>query len=911
MIQIHIEKMTMGFRIHIPIVQAEAAVLRYAERLHAPKLGRDRGRVTTEVGDPFYLRIRRDKIFYFHLDHLQPIKDVIAASLSSYMGTYEFVETTLGHVEPYKTEFKRYGFDMVVDDPESRFFYQNEVVDTASDPDRFQTIFAIQTGRGKMLPNDTPVRIPGGWKTIGELEVGEDVIGRDGKPAEVLGVYPQPEMDMYDITFQDGRVVRACKEHLWQSFYVNTTLKRRWQVRDTLELKRLISMPNPRVYIPLIDPEETSHKDFLIDPYVLGIFISNVSLVNDVERYVFETKDDEIVDRVLRNLPADGVVSTAPMRKGHGQSFRLRSRILDEELERLGLQGKHGDEKFIPAEYLEGSIEQRWALMQGLMDGDGTVNKDGGQAIFNTNSNLIADGIQTLAWSLGAIAKRIPKQKGYTYKGKKFLGKPSFLIAFQSKKPSNFFYLKRKKEITRDNGQYCKSLKLKVMSVEPAGKDVGTCIAVNNEDHLFVVKDYVATHNTKSAMKTMVKLGTRTVIIVRPSYIDKWEYDTCRDKTGLKERRKRVYIVKGVQGISDMLREGRDGVLDKRRISTIMIPTTSLQLWIKDYCERPQDYTWLEIGDFYNLLKAGLVLHDEIHEHFLLVYLSAIAMNPPRLLEMSATIDPSKNKQFICERYLERFPLSARLSVDYIPVVDVAGIYYSISDPKFNAKANRMKLYSHTAYEKNLYQHGIIDQYFEMVYDLLQRGYLNNYQSGQRALVFFSLVQTCKDFKAYVDKRLAAEGHKLTTAKYNSGDSYDKFMAADIGISTPGKAGTAIDIPGLVLALVTIPIDDKQLNEQITGRPREVTAWDLTPKVLFLHCVQVSKHNRYLRSRKRELEKIVKSFKIAHSKYDLKGGKPRGINSSIHRPNIKRIPLPNSKGLSNRRGGFKGGRKKW
>lgn len=565
MIPIHIEKMTMGFRIHLPVIQAEAAVIQYAQRLHAPKIGRDRGRITTEVGEPFYLRIQRNKIYYFHLEHLQPIKDVIAAAMCGTMGNYEFVETTLGHSEPYECEFKRYGFEMDVTDPDSRFFYQNEVVDTASNPDRFQTIFAIQTGRGK----------------------------------------------------------------------------------------------------------------------------------------------------------------------------------------------------------------------------------------------------------------------------------------------------------------------------------------------------------TKSAQKTMVKLGTRTVIIVRPSYIDKWEYDTCRDKTGLRERRKRVYIVKGVQGITDMLKEGRDGKLDKRRISTIMIPTTSLQLWLKDYCEHPEDYTWMELGDFYNLLKAGLVLHDEIHEHFLLVYLSAIALNPPKLLEMSATIDPSKTKQFICERYLERFPLPARLSVDYIPVVDVAGIYYSVSDPKFCAKANRMKLYSHTGYEKNLYQHGIIDQYFEMIYDLMKRGYLNNYQSGQRALVFFSLVQTCKDFQSFLDRKLKQEGWNLKTAKYNAGDSYDKFMAADIGVSTPGKAGTAIDIPGLVLALVTIPIDDKQLNEQITGRPREVTAWDLTPKVLFLHCVQVSKHNRYLRSRKRELEKIVKSFKIAHSKYDLKGGKPRATTSSIHRPNIGRVPLPGSSSLSKRRGGFKGNRKKW
>lgn len=908
MIQIHIEKMTMGFRIHVPIVAAEAAVLQYAQRLHAPKIGRDRGRITTEVGEAFYLRIQRHKIYYFHLEHLEPIKDAIAAAMCGTLGSYEFVETSLGHLEPYQCQFKRYGFDMEVTDPTSRFFYQNDVVATASNPNRFQTIFAIQTGRGKSLVHGEKVRIPEGWKNIEELEVGDQVIGRDGKPANITGVFPQGETENYRVTLWDGRHLDVCGEHLWQSFYVNTTENRRWAVRDTLELKRLISMPNPRVYLPLCEPEETTEKDFKVNPYLLGVLLGDGGL--STGGIVISNPEEEILDKVRQLIP-DNYKLIHYDRVSYGIVSKDGVTGLLDELRALRLMGHRAESKYIPDMYFEGSIEQRWELLRGLMDTDGTVNKDGGQPSYCSTSIDLAKGVQKLVRSLGGIATISEKIPTYTYKGEKRTGQLAYNVFIRMKKPSMLFNLERKKCLTRDNGQYNESLKLRIKSIEPIGKSESSCIAIDNDDHLFVAGEYITTHNTKSAQKTMVKLGTRTVIIVRPSYIDKWEYDTCRDKSGLRERRKRVYIAKGVRGITEMLYEGMHGELDKRRISTIMIPTTSLQLWIKDYCENPQQYTQIEIGNFYNYLKAGLVLHDEIHEHFLLVYLSAIAMNPPKLLEMSATIDPSKSKQFICERYLERFPLKARLSVDYIPVVDVAGIYYSISDPKFCGKANRMKLYSHTTYEKNLYQHGLIDQYFDMVYDLMKRGYLNNYQQGQKALVFFSLVQTCKDFQSYLDRRLAQDGWKLTTAKYNAGDSYDKFIAADIGVSTPGKAGTAIDIPGLVLALVTIPIDDKQLNEQITGRPREVTAWDLTPKVLFLHCVQVSKHNRYLRSRKRELEKIVKSFKIAHSNYDLKGGKPRGITSSIHRPNLRRVPLPGSSSLSKRRGGFKGNRKKW
>ena len=558
MIPFLIEKLSMGFRIMVGHPSAEAAVRRYAEKLHAPKIGRDRGRVTTEVGDGYYMTVTGHHIYFFHNIHLEPIKDIISAAMRGALAHYEFIEKTIEHKSAYSCDFDNYGFDMLVDDPESRFFYQNDVVDATLQPGRFQTIFAIQTGRGK----------------------------------------------------------------------------------------------------------------------------------------------------------------------------------------------------------------------------------------------------------------------------------------------------------------------------------------------------------TKTAQKVMVKLQTRTTIIVRPTYVDKWEFDTCLDPTGLRVKRKHVWVAKGIQGIVDLIYAGRSGELDRKDIRVVILPTTSLQMFLRAYCEHPQDYDDIDIAEFYNYIKSGLVLHDEIHEHFLLVYLSGICMNPPKLLEMSATIDPSKTKEFIRERYMERFPLSARLTVAYIPVVDVLGIYYRVNDPKFCAKMNRMKLYSHAAYEQGLYANGMIVQYFDMVWDLLERGWLANYQKGQKALVFFALIQACVDFKEYAERKLKEKKMTMGVAKYNGGDSYDEFIKADLGVSTPRKAGTAIDIPGLVLAVVTIPIDDKQLNEQITGRPRADMKWGITPKVCFLHGLQISKHNRYLATRKESLKDIVKSFKIGHSNYEMVGGNDGG-SSTIHRSNSRKFPVPGSSSISKRRGSFK------
>lgn len=163
------------------------------------------------------------------------------------------------------------------------------------------------------------------------------------------------------------------------------------------------------------------------------------------------------------------------------------------------------------------------------------------------------------------------------------------------------------------------------------------------------------------------------------------------------------------------------------------------------------------------------------------------------------------------------------------------------------------------------------ESYFDMIYDVFQRSFLANFQPGQKALVMFMTVEMCERFLQYARKKLDQSEHAhLNVVKYNAGDSYDLFIDADVGVSTPGKAGTAIDIPGLVHFYVTTPISDDQLNEQIAGRPREQKLWDLTPRVWFFHCAGIPKHLKYLDARKEALGEIVKSFQTAMSRYVLR-----------------------------------------
>lgn len=856
---------TMGVELFLPNKIATIAVKNFAESLHAPKMARSRGKVFMEQGDGYYLHIPDNHTFIFHKIYAAQLKEVVNAAVRFMPLQYQWEETTAEHKEPYKCEYKRYGFEMVVTDPESRFFYQNEVVEKAMEPGRVQTIYALQTGSGKSLVNGTPVRIPGGWCPVEELQIGDWVIGADGKPARVNGVFPQGVVDLYNIKFADGRQATACGEHLWSSYFVNVSKSNRWKVRNTLELKRLLDTTR-KPFIPLPLPEDTEEKFFLVDPYLLGALLGDGGLSGSSLR--FSNSDPEVVGRVRELLPPDHDMKKINDSDWYITSNRTTSQ-LHTSLKDMGLAGLRSHEKYVPDEYLEGSIEQRWELLRGLMDTDGTVSKKGGTPSFCSTSRDLATAVQYLVRSLGGIAKISTKTPHYNYKGEKLAGKLAYMVSIRHPKPSNIFFLERKKVLTDDNGQYTYRLKLGIESIVRVESGESTCISVDNEDSLFVIKDWIVNHNTKSAQKVTVSRGLRTAIIVRPTYIDKWFSDTVKDKTGLREKSKHVEIVKGIQGIVELIDEGKSGKLDKRKISTIIIPTVSLLLFLKAYQAEPTDFPGIRLADFYNYLGVGQVIYDEVHEHFYTVYMSGIALNPPATVEMSATLEPGVSKQFIRDRYEERFPRNLRISIPYRPVVDVRALYYKIPDHKFATKINRMKMYNHKIFEQLLHKEGRITAYFDMVWDILERSFLNGHQKGQRALVFFSLVDSCKDFRTYLDYRLMKKGLNLTTSKYNAGDSYDEFMKSDIGVSTPGKAGTAVDIPGLTTAIVTIPIDDRQLNEQITGRPRALTQWDMTPKVFFLHGLQLDKHNSYLASRRKSLEKIVKSFLVGHSNYTI------------------------------------------
>lgn len=362
-------------------------------------------------------------------------------------------------------------------------------------------------GTGKAQPLSSPVLTPQGWRTMGGLKVGDFVIGSDGKPTEVLGVYPQGEREIARVTFNDGAEVECDWDHLWtvrdnnsnrwrtvttqQMFkgedIVFTRHKRPEQVISQRKWSAAVRAPygQLRLRVPMLSaPIEYNEQDLPIDPYTLGAWLGD----GLAHTGVICGEDHEIFSRVVSIGYEQGPSLEVRDDNPNYGSFRFLG--LSEQLKSLGLIRN----KFLPEQYLMGTKDERLALLQGLMDTDGDVRPT--SSTFNNSNEQIIDSVVKLVRSLGGIARKSnPRYPKYTYNNEVRTGKASWRVSINLPEGLCPFSISRKASIWSPNTKYNPNRLIE--SIDPSGRSEGSvCIRVDADDSLYVTKDYVLTHNT-------------------------------------------------------------------------------------------------------------------------------------------------------------------------------------------------------------------------------------------------------------------------------------------------------------------------------------------------------------------------------------------------------------------------------
>lgn len=376
---------------------------------------------------------------------------------------------------------------------------------------------AAAAGSGKAQPLTAMVKVPGGWKQMGDINVGDVVTAADGTPTKVIGVYPQGRKQTFTLRFRDGRSTTACAEHLWKVYCQDWTRYGNdgWRIINTAELLARINNGKQRLYVQLCQPEQDIDVDLPMDPYNLGVILGDGGISTHT---VNITKGNpQLFSEFAVALPETMRLNQLPNESITQRVINVGKRRPNEYaviLKSLGLMGRTSLTKFIPEQYLHASAKQRLALLQGLLDTDGTV--DDGTVSFSSSSYVLARQVQYLVRSLGGMAKMSHKETTYTYLGVKKNGNTSYRVTIRFPVPSTLFRLDAKRDKVNDNNQYAKYLKLQIKEVVVDKVTECQCIEVDHPEHLYVTDDFTVTHNTLLALSIAECVDADYIIVICP-----------------------------------------------------------------------------------------------------------------------------------------------------------------------------------------------------------------------------------------------------------------------------------------------------------------------------------------------------------------------------------------------------------
>lgn len=139
---------------------------------------------------------------------------------------------------------------------------------------------------GKALLDSELIYTPYGPKKIGFADIGDIIYGDDGKITTVVGVYPQGFVDMYKVTFEDGRSIVCCGQHQWKVKYHGD-----YKAMSTMGI---IHSDFQKMTIDIGEAVDFPERRWLMSPQLLGSLTASF-LCGSTDR-IFELSNKEMDD---------------------------------------------------------------------------------------------------------------------------------------------------------------------------------------------------------------------------------------------------------------------------------------------------------------------------------------------------------------------------------------------------------------------------------------------------------------------------------------------------------------------------------------------------------------------------------------------------------------------------------------
>ena len=245
----------------------------------------------------------------------------------------------------------------------------------------------------KGLSLDTLIPTPDGFITMGEIQVGDKLYNALGEETKVIAKSEVKHLPCYEIEFQNGETFICDEEHRWL-VKGKGQKQGEWHVMETKDMyaARLLGYS---INIPNNPQVEFIEKDLPTDPYCLGYWLGNgASKAANVT--CLDTDADEISSQFEKHFS----VSKRYDGRSNGCCLNISAKNAGPFITQLKSAGVYGN-KHIPDLYKRGSIQQRIALIQGLCDSDGSIDKQRHRVTYiSVRQELIEDMYEVLS-SLG------------------------------------------------------------------------------------------------------------------------------------------------------------------------------------------------------------------------------------------------------------------------------------------------------------------------------------------------------------------------------------------------------------------------------------------------------------------------------------------------------------------------------
>ena len=434
-------------------------------------------------------------------------------------------------------------------------------------------VIAGRPGLGKALALDTPLPTPTGWTTMGQVAVGDLLLGADGCPTQVVGATEVlTGRPCFEVGFSDGTRVVADAHHQWLT---HTRASRRSAtgvplVRTTAELAATVRCDTAdrraNHSVACAAPLQLPEADLPLAPYALGVWLGDghtagarcttadpeIVVHLEAEGLVVRPQAGELLyglslpvsivpDRACVVCGAAFTPQTSQVRTC-GRSCGGRAKVVSipvpaptcpdcggpsSGLARCAAcfhDHDHGPvhallrgpgvlgDNHVPASYLRASEAQRRALLAGLMDTDGTVAPTGSLQFAVTSERLARD-VHELVLSLGHRCSIATKR----VEGRSEASSTCFTVTWTT--DERVFRLERKHLAHKDRSRstLARTRLRWITSVAQVASVPVRCVEVDNTDHLYLAtRSMIPTHNSTMgldiARSATVKHGMPTAI---------------------------------------------------------------------------------------------------------------------------------------------------------------------------------------------------------------------------------------------------------------------------------------------------------------------------------------------------------------------------------------------------------------